>query len=96
MNHQDEHEYGYRTSDFGCATALVASGFRLLRLDKSNPRRAVFVFEDGEDLRAKTGAFWSGGLLVDARQFFETSKRLKARIYADNEDEKSGYGRSGR
>lgn len=42
MNMQDT----YVTSDFGLATALVVAGVVLVEIDRTNPRRAGFVFQD--------------------------------------------------
>lgn len=71
----------YQTTDIGSATALVSIGYSLVSLDKSNPRRALFVFDDSNDLQARLKDYWSGSLSVDAKTYFETYKWLKSRIY---------------
>lgn len=71
----------YPTSDLGCATALVVVGIELISLDRSNPRRVVFVFSNTSQLSARVEAYWSGRLSVDAKAYFEALKWLKARVY---------------
>lgn len=72
----------YTTTDLGSAAALLAAGFALQKLDReTNPGRAYFVFEDSPKLRTALDDYWSGGLMVDAKAYFESSKWLKSRIY---------------
>jgi hypothetical protein len=71
----------YQTTDIGSATALVSVGHSLASLDKTNPRRALFVFDNSTDLQARLKDYWSGTLSVDAKTYFENHKWLKSRIY---------------
>lgn len=71
----------YQTADIGSATALVSAGYSLASLNKTNPRRALFVFENSSDLQSTLKEYWSGSLSVDAKTYFETQKWLKSRIY---------------
>ena len=71
----------YQTTDIGSATALVSLGYSLACLDKSNPRRALFVFDNSTGIQAILKDYWSGSLSVDAKTYFETHKWLKSRIY---------------
>jgi hypothetical protein len=71
----------HETSDLGCASALVASGFALISFDKSNPRRVVFRFAASPGLAKAVSGYWDGLLSVDARKHFESIGRLKSRIY---------------
>ena len=34
----------FTTYDLGCSTALLCAGFELLSVEKSNPQKALFVF----------------------------------------------------
>ena len=70
------------TSDFGLAAALVALGFQIYSTDKSNPRRVVFCFQSSDNLSVLVEKFWNNELTVDAREYFESQKMLKSRIYS--------------
>jgi hypothetical protein len=68
-------------SDLGLAASLSASGFAIARIDKSNPRRVVFVFDDTEALRQKVSEYWANELLLPAAVLLSHVRLLKARIY---------------
>lgn len=68
-------------SDLGLASALSVSDFAIVRVDKSNPRRVVFVFEKSTGLQEAIEDYFSGKLLVPAEPFFSQIRSLKNRIY---------------
>lgn len=72
----------YTTSDLGLATALIAAGFKLVDLDKSNPRRAEFVFARDERINEAVNAHWNSELMVSSFEYFDWLKKLKTRIYS--------------
>jgi hypothetical protein len=39
----------FKTSDFYLSAFLLTRGLKLIKVDKSNPQRALFIFEDRED-----------------------------------------------
>lgn len=71
----------YETSDLGLATALVAAGYAIIDVEKSNPRRAVFLFENNPLLENAVNQYWQGKLMISAQHYFETIKRVKSRLY---------------
>lgn len=71
----------YETSDLGLAAALLTFGIVLVRVDKQNPRRAVFVFAASKELSTLVDSFWSGEMRLSALRYFESTKLLKSRIY---------------
>lgn len=77
-----QHGNYYETSDLGLATALVAVGVVLSDVDKSNPRRALFLFADDGNVPALAEGYWNGTLTLPAQTYFDTIKRVKARLYA--------------
>ena len=72
----------YETTDLGFAAALEASGIKLVRIDKNNTRRAVFIFDDSDQLRTYEREYWADELFVSALKLNDTLKRLKARLYS--------------
>ncbi len=73
----------YETSDLGLAAALLTYNAVLAKVDKENPKRAVFVFLHSIELPSLVELFWAGELEVNALRYFENTKRLKSRIYGD-------------
>ncbi len=72
----------FETSDLGLATALVSSGNSLFSVDKSNPRRVIFIFNQTSELSDKVDQYWSGQLHVAANSYMDHVKYLKAMIYS--------------
>jgi hypothetical protein len=69
-------------TDLGLAASLTASGFVIVKLDKSNPRRVVFVFEKSPQLQNVIDQFWSNKLRLPAAALLEHVRQLKSRIYS--------------
>lgn len=68
-------------SDLGLAAALVTSGFSVVELNRDNPRRTMFVFENSNSLDSCVDAYWSGELVLSAIRLLDQQKQLKSRIY---------------
>ena len=71
----------YVTSDFGLATALVVAGVVLVDIDRTNPRRAGFVFQNDGAIDGIVESYRNDTLTVPAQTFFEATRRMKARLY---------------
>lgn len=72
----------YETTDLGLAASLTASGFAVSNIDKSNPRRVIFVFENTGNLQEVIEQYWSNRLLLPASALLEQIRQLKTRIYS--------------
>ena len=70
----------YRTSDLACAAA-VSLFVQLDSIDKTDRRRAFFIFERNSELDGLLEAFWKGTLQVEPRAYFDQIKALKTRLY---------------
>ncbi len=70
------------TTDLGLAATLVASGFNIVSVDRTDPRRVVFAFQDTSELQEHITRFWSDDLLIPAGLLLDTVRKLKARIYS--------------
>ena len=73
----------YRTSDLACAAA-VSLFVQLDSIDKTDRRRAFFIFERNSELDGLLEAFWKGTLQVEPRAYFDQIKALKTRLYEPN------------
>lgn len=72
----------YSTHDLCEASALKSYGFTE-GLDRSNPKRASFYFDNTEELEEHKKLFWAGQLRVDPVVFYQSLRALKARIYSE-------------
>jgi pyruvate kinase len=71
----------FRTADLALTAALSVSGFIVQEMERVNPTRSVFIFENSEELKEKTARYWRGELQVEPQSYFNQLKILKARIY---------------
>jgi len=78
----DDYPNPFTTYDLGTASALVCCGYNILKIDKSNPKKALFFFENSDDLVECTKMYWKNQLQVDALQHWNTLKNLKNQIYS--------------
>ena len=72
-----------KVHDLGVAAALVTLGYVVQKITYKEGHRAHFEFESTAWTEQLVEHYWSRGLRVDARKFFENTKTLKSRIYAD-------------
>lgn len=72
----------YTTNDLAIAAMLVEHDYAIKRLDRNNPNRVVFEFQDTNSaIPTLVDGYWQNLLLVNPRSYFETLKQLKSRIY---------------
>lgn len=70
----------FETSEFGLATALISYGFQLEYLDRHIPDRVEFGFKKEQGLERVSENFWKGSLMVNAVNYYNAFKLLKARL----------------
>lgn len=69
----------YQTSDIALAAYLYCSGTQLSRIDHSNPRRCIFVFDSPKpELISK---WQEGKTMVNALAFYNAYQALKAKLF---------------
>ena len=73
----------FQTSDFYTAVFLLANGFKLIEIDKTNSRRFCFVFEDQENRVKLLEDYFNGNARIEPRQFVSSIKELKTLMYND-------------
>jgi len=76
-------------ANFYTATFLYAKGIFLLNIDKKNPRRCKFVFQNSLKARMLLDAFNFAKnddpkTTIDARKIIVAIKSLKEKLYQDN------------
>ncbi|MBI2038908.1 MAG: hypothetical protein HYT22_01330 [Candidatus Niyogibacteria bacterium] len=73
----------YRTADLALAAALSLF-VPLEAIDKTDYRRAYFVFPHSEELDELVAAFWRKELKVEPQAYFDELRAIKTRLYAQN------------
>lgn len=77
------HMSTYQSSDFVTISTLVLRKHQLVRIERSNPRRAVFEFERTPQLEDDVDSLRRGDLLVDPTDFWAAERRAKQLIYEE-------------
>jgi len=72
----------YLTSDLALATT-ISLNFPIEDIDRSNPRKAVFVFQRSPELEALVNSYFTNQLKVSPQIFFNQLRDVKARLYAE-------------
>lgn len=78
----------FSTSNFYNAVFLHAKGLELVDIDRTNPKRAKFVFRDCPERENLIRQYSfseknSPGVMLDPRDFEASIKVLKARLYQE-------------
>lgn len=71
----------FRTTDFACASALLALGFKLELLDRTrSDGRVDFVFRRDPGIDEAIQAHFSGQLKVSSIEYYSAQRNLKSRL----------------
>lgn len=76
-------ENQFTTSDFYTAVFLLAREYKLIGINKGDPRRFRFIFEDNKDRANLLEDFFNGESKVEPRKFITAIKELKSLMYSD-------------
>lgn len=72
----------YLTSDLSLATT-ISLNFPIEDIDRTNPRKAVFVFRRSPELKTLVDSYFTNQLKVSPQIFFNQLRDIKARLYAE-------------
>ena len=75
----------FSTYDLGLATVLITLDYNLIKLDKTNPKKVRFVFEEDTKIEKVMVDFWKNKIKLPALTLFNNQKMLKNRIYSESE-----------
>jgi hypothetical protein len=79
---KNEKKQEFVSSDFYLAAFLRAKGFQLLNIEKKDPRRALFVFQNKGDRQSLIEDFMFGRTQVEPKSFVSAIKELKQLLYS--------------
>ncbi len=72
----------YKTSDLALATVLSLF-YPLEAVDRTNSRRAFFIFKRSQELDALIEKYYKRQLKIEPATFFERLSFIKSRLYAE-------------
>ncbi len=78
----DDPALVWTTYDLGVSAALLCAGFELLTVQKSDPRKALFLFKKEAGIEEVANKYFGDKLEVKARSFFDNLKALKNKLYS--------------
>jgi len=64
-------------------TAALSLFYPIEEVDRTNPRKAQFLFCRDAELDKLVDEFWKGEMRVDPQQFFNQLRVVKARLYGE-------------
>jgi hypothetical protein len=70
----------YRVSDFPLVVSLAVS-FPILSVERDDPRRVHFLFEQSDALAKLVEAYNRRELRIEPQLFYHTMKSVKSRLY---------------
>ena len=70
----------FETSDFGLIVFLSLE-FPIIYINRTDPRRAKFMFTETKELNEAIADYWSGDAYVSPQKYHIQTKIIKARIY---------------
>lgn len=70
----------FSTSNLSLAAALAMTN-QIISIDKSNPRKATFVFEKTPELDEQVKKYWDRKMELEPQAYFDQIKSMKARLY---------------
>jgi hypothetical protein len=72
----------YSTSDLSLATTL-SLWYPIEDIDRSNPRKALFLFQNTEKLQDLVAEYYHDEIKVSPQVYFNQLRVVKARLYAN-------------
>ena len=72
------------TSSDLAIVAAISLYYPIIEVDKTNPRKAQFVFERTSNLDSLLEKYWNKELLIEPRAYFDQVKAIKTRLYAND------------
>lgn len=77
------HQPQFNCSDLYLSAFVIANGGELIDVDRTDRKRAVFIFNDFEGRESLIAAFWSKQATVEPRAFVAAIKEAKERLYGE-------------
>ena len=69
------------TQELSLIGALLAWNFPLTTVDKTDPKKVIFVFPNSPELQKAIQTFWNDTGVVTPKKYFNALREAKSRIY---------------
>ena len=73
----------FSTHDLNLATVLITLGYKISKIDKSNSKKAKFIFEAKDGLGQIINDYWDNKIDLPAQDLFNSQKMLKNRLFSN-------------
>jgi hypothetical protein len=77
------HSQDFQTADWYLFVWLIAHGFEVKSIDRTNERKCQFCFEQSAELISAVNEFWKNGI-VKVQDFVLAIKKAKVLLHADS------------
>jgi hypothetical protein len=81
---KDENKQNFITKDFYITAFLLAKGFSLSHIDRTNPRQVYFAFDYTESRDQLVEDFLFSRALVEPKSFISAIKELKQLLHSND------------
>ncbi len=71
----------FSTDSFVLASYLLCESFNLIGVNKDNPKRMIFIFEDSKKRASIIELFFSYKASIEPNRFYSAQRNLKQMIY---------------
>lgn len=71
----------FSTDSFVLSSFLLCESFKLISINRDNPKRMIFIFEDSGDREHLIEIFFSYKATVEPNRFYSAQRNLKQMIY---------------
>jgi len=85
MKQQELNKTYLLTSDLSLSTTLSLLQCPIERIDRTTPRKSIFVFKRTKKLNELVDAYYRDELRISPQAYFNQLRAIKARLYANEE-----------
>lgn len=71
----------FSSDSFVLASYLLCESFKLISINRDNPKRMIFIFEDSNQRESLIELFFSYRAQVEPNRFYSAQRNLKQMIY---------------
>jgi len=73
----------FSTHDLNLATVLITLEYKISEIDRSNYKKAKFVFEAKDGIGQTIIDYWDNKISLSAQDLFNSQKMLKNRLFSN-------------
>lgn len=78
----EDYPNPFTSYDMGLCACLVTLKYTLLHIDKTQGAKALFIFENSDEIVEDAQKYWRGELQLDPLAYFNEIKVVKNQLYS--------------